>query len=324
MLILSNSHIVGLLPSLDVIAAVEAAAGAHEDSRVIVPQRQHLDWNGNTLLIMPAVAEGSVGVKLVSMVPGNAAHNLPVTNGLMVLGDGATGLPLAVMSAAALTAVRTGAVGALGVKYMTSDAIASVGIIGCGVQGAWQAIFACSVRPIREIFCVCRSRASFEKFTATVTRHVRAVTITPCGDARELLGRSSNGGGLIIAATTSAEPVLPDDPALLEGKHFIGIGSYKPTMQELPDSVFRLAGELALDSEAARHEAGDAIRPVQKGILKETDLFTIGQLVTGRRTVDKSRTTVYKSVGMALYDLFVAQALYQAAKGRNIGQEIVL
>jgi ornithine cyclodeaminase/alanine dehydrogenase-like protein (mu-crystallin family) len=320
MLVLSHDHIIDLLSPPDVVAAVEAALRASEGGRASVPQRLHTDWAGNTLLTMPAIAEGHLGVKLVSVVPGNAARGLPVTTGLMVLNDAETGLPLALMNAAALTAVRTGAVGAVGLDYTTPADTVSVGVIGCGVQGAWQAIFACAVRPVREICCVARESASFDRFTTTVRRHAPSVAITRCSDPRDLLAHTS----VVITATTSAEPVLPDDAALLEGKHFVAIGSYKPTMQELPDTVYRLAGHLVIDSELARHEVGDAIRPVEKGILQERDVFTLGQLVTGQRAIDVRRTTAYKSAGMALFDLFVARALFEAAKRQGIGSEITL
>lgn len=222
------------------------------------------------------------------------------------------------INAAALTAQRTGAVGALGVKYMTPPAASSLGTIGCGMQGAWQAIFACSLRRIREIFCNDRSAVSIEKFSETVQRHAPSVRITPCVDTRELLNRTS----LIIAATTSTNPVLPNHPALLEGKHFISVGSFKPSMQELPDAVYRLAGSLALDAEHARHEVGDVINALRNGHLKETDIYSIAECIAGRRTIDTSETTVYKTVGMAAYDLFAAQAFYEAAKLQGIGQEI--
>jgi ornithine cyclodeaminase len=224
-----------------------------------------MHWDGNTLLTMPAAAEGNFGVKIVSVVPENAARGLPVTDGIMILNDGKTGSPLALMNAAALTAQRTGAVGALGVKYMTPNDVSSVGIVGSGVQGAWQAIFACALRPIREVFCVSRSATSFEKFAATVRCHVPEVRLTPCRDARELLERTT----VVIAATTSAEPVLPNEPELLENKHFISVGSFRPTMQELPDAAYRLAGQLAIDSEHARHEVGDVINALQRGLLEE-------------------------------------------------------
>lgn len=320
MIALSDRDVSELLSPQELLAAIEAAVRLCESGLAVVPPRLHLEWNGNTLLTMPAAAGGTLGTKLVCVAPGNTSRGLPVTNGLMVLNDGQTGLPVAILNAAALTARRTGAVGALGTKYMTPANLETVGIIGTGMQGTWQAIFTCAVRPIREVFYVCRSSASAERFRAAISHHVPAVELTQCADARELLTRAS----LIITATTSAEPVIPDDAALLEGKHFISVGSFRPGMQELPDSVYRLAGELAIDSEYARHEAGDVMGPVERGVLKGTDVFFIGQLVTGRRSVDVSRTTAYKSAGMALYDLTAARVAYESAKRLGIGQEIDL
>ena len=320
MLVLAQEDLIGLIPPLETIAAVEAALHAQEAGQLVAPQRLHMHWDDNSLLTMPAAAQEGVGVKIVSVAPGNANLRIPVTNGIMILNDRETGAPLAILNAAALTAQRTGAVGALGVKYLTPADTSSVGIIGCGVQGAWQAIYACAVRPINEIFAFDRSPVGFERFAKTVSQHAPGVRITACRDARELLERTS----LVIAATTSTEPVLPDEPRWLENKHFISVGSFRPTMQELPDSVYRLARCLAIDSESARHEAGDVINALQRKILQETDIFSVAECVAGKRTIDISRTTVYKTVGSAVYDLFVALALYRAAKARGLGREIAL
>jgi ornithine cyclodeaminase len=303
-----------------VIAAVEAAVIAKARGEVVVPKRAHIEWDGNTLLLMPATAPEAVGTKLVSVVPGNAARGVPVTSGLMVLNDRETGQPIALMNAAALTAQRTGAVGALGVKHMTPEDTSSVGIVGCGVQGTWQAIFACAVRPIELVLCVSRSVQAFEKLAATVRRHVPRVRVAACPDVRELLERTH----LVITATTSTEPVLPDEAELLQGKQLISVGSFRPTMQELPDSVYRLAGSVIVDSEHARDEVGDVINPLKRGILRETAIVPISDYVTGQRVADRDATLVYKSVGAAFYDLFVARAMYRAARARGVGLEVAL
>ena len=321
MIALSAADVLSLLEPAETVALVESAARAAEgQAECVVPARTHLRFPQGTLLTMPAIAAGAMAVKLVSVVPGNAGRDLPVTNGVLLLADADTGLPLAIMDAAALTAMRTGAVGALGLRYITPPAVASIGIVGAGVQGAWQAITACAVRPIREVFAVRRSVAGFERFIATLAAHAPGVAVTACASAAEVLGRTR----VIVTATTSATPVLPDEPALLEGRHFIAIGSYERHMRELPDTVPRLAGHLVLDSEFARHEVGEAVRSVELGILADVDVFTIGELAAGRRGIDVTRTTVYKSAGMALYDLYVARALYEAARRRGIGQEISL
>jgi ornithine cyclodeaminase/alanine dehydrogenase-like protein (mu-crystallin family) len=261
-----------------------------------------------------------VGVKLVSVVPGNAARSLPVTTGTMLLNDPETGLPVCLMNAEQLTAVRTGAIGALSVRLMTPKATTSLGIVGCGVQGAWQAIFACAVRPIEEILYYARSPQRTQQFIETVGRHTSGIRLTACADATALLRQTD----LVITATTSAAPVLPDEPALLRGKHFVSVGSFKPAMQELPTAVYRLARQLVIDSDAARLEVGDVINPVRDGHLRSEDVFHLADLVAGKRSIDVEKTTVFKGVGLAIYDLFVAQALYNEASSRNIGQTVNL
>ena len=317
---LNAADILRLLEPAETVGLVEAAALAAGSGDCVVPARQHIRWPAGTLLTMPAIAPGVMSVKLVSVVPGNAARRLPVTNGLLVLSDGETGLPLALLNAAALTAMRTGAVGALGIKYLSPPDTSSLGVVGTGVQGTWVAISACAIRPIRTVFAVHRSAASFASFERALGEHAPGVRVVACANAAELLGRTD----LIVTATTSAVPVLPDEASLLEGRHFIAIGSYERHMRELPDSVFRLSGHLVLDSEFARHEVGEAVVSVEQGLLAEANVFTIGELVAGRRAPDITRTTVYKSAGMALFDLYVARALHEAAQRRGMGQELTL
>ena len=321
MIALGAADVLRLLAPAETVALVESAARASvQSSDSVVPARTHVRWAEGTLLTMPAIGAGSMAVKLVSVVPGNAGRGLPVTIGLMLLADAATGLPLAIMDAAALTAIRTGAVGALGIRHTTPADVDSVGIVGTGVQGAWQAITACAVRPIRAVFALRRSAAAFERFAKLLAEHAPGVAVMPCENAAVLLGRTR----VIVTATTSTDPVLPDDPALLKDRHFIAIGSYERHMCELPDSVLRLAGQLVLDSEFARHEVGEAVRAVERGILADAAVFPIGELIAGRRSVDVTRTTAYKSAGMALYDLYVARAVYEAARRHRTGQEVTL
>jgi ornithine cyclodeaminase/alanine dehydrogenase-like protein (mu-crystallin family) len=320
MLILSNSDILSIVNLPSIIAAVQEATLAIRDPQTVLPRRQHLDWPGSTLLLMPVRVSQAVGVKLVSVIPGNAERGLPVTNGTMLLNDGATGVPLCIMNAAQLTAVRTGAVSALSIRRMTPETLSSVGIVGCGTQGAWQAICSCAVRAIREIFYCARSAQRELQFIQTVRRQAPGVRLTPCPNASVLLSKTS----LVIAATTSPVPVFPDEPDLLRGKHFISVGSFKPSMQELPTSVYRLAGQLVVDSDAAREEVGDVINPMRAGILRPADICHIADLVAGRRSIDVEQTTAFKGVGLAIYDLFVAQTLYREALRANVGQHVEL
>lgn len=318
MLILDSEQITSLLSFQQVIAAVEESMIAYENGALLAPQRMHLDHHNNTLLCMPSWGSRYFGTKLVTVMPGNKERALPVTNGTMLLNDGETGLPLALLQASRLTALRTGALGAIGIKYLTPQDVSSIGLIGCGVQGMHQAVFACAVRPISTIHYLHRSDESAARLIAFVNDYFPAVAMERSNSADELLMKTN----VIITATTAIEPVLPDDEYKLSGKHFISIGSYKPSMQELPDAVYRLADKLFIDSEFARHETGDTINPVRNGLLHEGDIVTIGKLITSKATVDVNKLAVYKSAGMAIFDLFVAQAMYEQAMKMNIGTTI--
>jgi ornithine cyclodeaminase/alanine dehydrogenase-like protein (mu-crystallin family) len=315
---LSAQDLEDLVAPARLVAAIERALRDFAQGQVTVPARQHFESADKTVLSMPVIGATAFGAKLVSVVPGNASRGLPVTNGLMILSDGQSGVPLAVLNAAALTALRTGAVGALGLQRIAPAGVDRVGIIGTGVQGTWQAIFACAVRPITTVCFVARSQESARRFVDAVTPRVPSVQLVRCKDARELLSECP----VIIAATTSAEPLLPNEPALLEGKHYLSIGSFRPGMQELPNAVYELAGCVVVDSDAARHEAGDLINPLAAGVLREETIYHLAQLINGTRSVDVRRTTVFKSVGMALYDLYAASAL--VAEAQQVGRGTVL
>jgi ornithine cyclodeaminase len=320
MLVLSNTDIADLLSLKQILNAVEAAMVAYEKGLASVQKRMHIDNGDNTFLCMPSMEQEYFGSKLVSVVPGNKNRNLPVTNGAMLLNETSTGMPLALINASKLTALRTGALGAIGVNYITPLNETSFGLIGCGVQGLHQAIFVCAVRKISKMYFLDRSKEKSEALVEFLKVNHPQVEAIACNSAEEILRKTN----IIITATTSAVPVLPNDQDLLRGKHYISIGSYKPSMQELPDFVYELAGNLTIDSEFARHEVGDIINPIKKNLLKEENVFTLGKLITGERKIDANQTTVYKSAGMALFDLFVAKEMYQQALKERKGTQVIL
>jgi ornithine cyclodeaminase/alanine dehydrogenase-like protein (mu-crystallin family) len=223
-------------------------------------------------------------------VPSNVTRGLPVIHGLMTLSDGVSGQPLAVLDAAALTAQRTGAVGALGLKYTTPAEADSIGIVGTEVQGTWQAIFACAVRPVQTIYFVARDEDNAQRFVRQVLRQVPSVRMSRCKDVHELLSSTQ----VVITATTSSKPVLPDDRHRLEGKHFVSVGSFKPSVQGLPDFVYALAQKVVVDSDAAQEEVGDLIGPLSSGLISPDNVLSIAELVVGKRRIDTAGTTVFQ------------------------------
>lgn len=305
----------------EIMDRIEETFKIQQSGQFLMPDRMHAGYKGNTLLLMPCFTPSALGTKLVSLFPDNEKKGLPRLYGEMILNDAETGEPLAIMNGAALTALRTGAVGGVGVKYITPPDISVLGIVGTGVQGFVQALYASLVRPIQKVVIFDQDQDSMKNFEMKYSEKFKNISLKRAANKKELTETSD----VIITATNSREPVLPDNANLLKGKHVIGIGSYKPDMREFPESLFRLVSKIFVDTELAKKESGDLTVPLHKGWIDEKQVLPLGKLVTGKKTIDSSdQTTLFKSVGMALFDLLVADYIYQKAKQENVGTEIDL
>jgi ornithine cyclodeaminase len=156
-------------------------------------------------------------------------------------------------------------------------------------------------------------------FVERLSQAAPGVRIHAAATVEELLEAS----GAVITATTSRDPVLPDDAARLKGKHFIGIGSYKPAFREFPQAVFRLVETVYVDTEHAIEESGDLRVPLQEGWIRRDQVATLGRLIVSGRKPG-GRTTLFKSVGMALFDVYVAKLVYERALMKGLGQTVDL
>lgn len=321
MLFLSESDLLKAAIRRDIVEVVEESLRIYEEKRFFMPDRMHIDYQGNTLLLMPCFASGSLGTKLVTLFPGNPEKNLPVLNGLVILNDGGTGVPLAVLNGSALTALRTGAVGAAGVNQTAPETVTRLGIIGAGIQGYSQAVTACSQRNFKTIWIYDLIPGKIRELEKKLTADLSGVNIKIASSAEDLVGNTE----VIITATPASEPVIPDDPALTAGKNFIGIGSYKPEMREFPRSVYTQINHLYIDTDFAKKESGDVITPLEKGWILPEQVMTLGKRLTGEvPAAAPGETTLFKSVGMALFDLSVSAFLYRKAKEQGLGQEVDL
>ncbi len=315
MLILSDVDITGAIDFRDLLECAERAMLLQEEGGFFMPDRIHLEYQGNTHLLMPALDERHMATKLVSVYPGNRQKGKPVVQGLVVLQDSQTGEPLALMNGARITALRTGAVGALGLAYTSPKETETLAIVGAGEQGYHQALMACTVRNIRKIGVYDPFASSVGDFIGRLRKGLPDIQVAEYKDIRKLVGASQ----AVIAATSSPTPVIPDDEGLVRGRHFIGIGSFRPEMREFPDALYRAVGSIFIDTPLAIRESGDVAYPLQKGYVGEGQVVTLGKLILGKAGIDDTQTTFFKSVGMALFDLVTAATLYDRARERGIG-----
>lgn len=304
----------------EVMSAVERAFHLHAAGAYEMPPRIHLDHRDATVLYMPCFVESIFGTKMLTLFPGNAARQRPVIEGLMLLNDAETGAPLALLNGAKLTALRTGGVGGVGVRHTSPAEATTVGLIGAGVQGWHQLIFAAAARKLTRISVFDLDHERLSSFLIRLRQALPQVAIAAAGSPEALLRASE----IVITTTNATSPVLPNDPELLRGKHFIGIGSYKPAMREYPEAVYRLVRRVLIDTEHGLHESGDLLLPLEQGWIEPAQTETFGHWLTnepqGKPAMQE--TTLFKCVGMALLDLVVAELIYQRALERGVGQPI--
>ena len=291
---------------------------AYEDGDFAMPDRISMGFANNTLLLMPAQSGKYFGTKLVSLFPDNPRKNEPVIKGIVVLNNGENGEPLAILNGAKLTAIRTAAVSAAGIRFTTPENVSTLGLIGAGVQGMHQVLAACQVRPIRKIFLFDKHPDRTKTFIGCLASSLPEVELISVASSEELLEHSE----VIITATNSNRPVLADNPALLKNRHIIAIGSYKPQMRELPDSLFTLIDHCFVDVRFALEESGDLIHPLEMGLIKQKQVIPLGSLIGGKVSANTGSTTLFKLVGMALFDLFTAQWFYEKALRLDAGESV--
>ncbi len=318
MLIIPENVIENVVQPDQLVNAMEKALMTVDSPDYFTPDRIHVDIQENTLLLMPSVGPDSYATKLVSVFPKNAMRNMDIIQGLVIFNDGETGKPLALLNGGKLTALRTAAVACVGVRYLTSQGINRLGIIGAGYQGRHLAWSASDVRNIQRIYVYDPSPKTLNSFKDFLFERRADIEVIVCKTVKELLHHNE----LILTATSSPKPVLPDDSLLLENKCFIGIGSYKPDMREFPSSLFSMVKEIWIDAEHGRLESGDLIYPIKEKLVDETEIKNVSGLINGFAEPDLTSTRLYKTVGLGIFDLFAARMIYDNCIKSDLGIEV--
>lgn len=316
MIILSKEEIEALAEPNEMMDAIEEAYGIFGANEFYMPPRPVVEHENKTLMYMPCYTKDVIGTKILSIFPENAKLGLPSIDGIVLLNDPVTGAPVAVLDGQAVTAWRTGAVGGVGIRHLSRKDCHTVGIVGAGVQGFHLALYACAAREIHTVYVFNHSSRDLTDYLARLKKAIAnpAVEVVQCKTVEELVKASD----IICTATPSATPVLPDDRELLRGKCIIAIGSYTPQMREIPDAVWDLVDKVYIELPYACEESGDLSQPLAEGRLTADRTVLMDQFLKSdadEEAITKN-TTYFKSVGMALFDVCVAQKLLEKAKER--------
>ena len=276
-----------------------------------VPLRQHhsIERAGEpdaTLLLMSAWNQaGLLGVKIVSVFPGNAVRGEPALHSTYLLSDGTNGRPLALIDGNELTGRRTVAASALAASFLAREDASSLLIVGAGRIAGMAAAAYREVRPITRVTIWNPHLVRAEELARTMRNDGFDATAT------SNLPLAVEQADIISCATLSTVPVVQGS-WLKGGTHLDLIGGFTPAMRETDDDALRRSS-VYVDTGAALEEAGDLVTPIAQGTFAADAVRgTLAALCRGEAAGRSRRDeiTLFKSVGTALEDLAAAALVF--------------
>jgi len=323
LLIINGAEVRRALPMSDCIEAVDRAMRALSDSRAEVPLRTVMTLPGgrNFYGVMPGYLDDpqALGAKILTVYPDNAQRGLPSHVGLVVMFDTASGIPLAVMDASVVTAIRTAAASAVATRALARKEATLLAILGTGEQAATHIESISKVRKLRTVLVWGRSpdKAGFlaEELGARLSLRIE-VSRAPEEAVRE--------ADIVCTVTAAHEPVL-NGAWLRPGTHVNLVGSSSVNAREADDEVVTQSRFFVDSRTSARAEAAELRHAMTAGLVGDNHVLgEIGEVLSGRltgRSSDKD-ITVYKSLGVAVQDLAAAHIVYDCAMRDGIGTRV--
>jgi ornithine cyclodeaminase/alanine dehydrogenase-like protein (mu-crystallin family) len=251
---------------------------------------------------------------------GNAARGLPRIQGLVVLSDGATGTPLAVLDSVAITRLRTAAATAVAARYLAVPGASVATLCGCGAQGGAQIRAVARVRPLRRLFVVDLDSARAEALAAELSREL-GIEITATGDLRAATLESS----ICVTCTPSRSPILGRD-LVKSGTFIAAVGADSSEKQELAPELMASA-TIVTDVHEQAATIGDLHHAIAAGVMRREDVHAeLGEIVAGRKPGRRSddEVVIFDSTGMALQDVAAAALAFERAEGAGCGAVVPL
>jgi len=294
LLVLNAADVEQALPMNQAIAAMKDAFAAFSSGKTRMPLRTRIDMPGReaATLVMPALLDA-----------------------------GDTGRPLSLLEGSTLTAIRTGAASGAATDLLAREDSCTVAIIGIGAQARRQLEAVCTVRAVDSV----RVYAPHQNHVLAFIGSMQGIGPVPDDiSAAESPQDAVSGADIICTATTSSVPVF-NDCDLSPGVHINGIGSYLPTMQEVPSATVQRARVIVDDRTAALAEAGDLIVPIAEGIITKDHIHAdLGEIVLEKKPGRSAPAgiTFFKSVGIAVQDVAAAAVAFRNAEILGLGQRV--
>jgi alanine dehydrogenase len=310
-----ESEVRELLTMQMAVAAVEEISAKQAAGIVTVHPRRRFELPGGGFFHYMAAMDseaGFVAMKQYTYVKGKLRFLVP-------LYEIATGELLALIEADFMGQQRTGAASGVATKYLAKKTARVAGIIGTGGQAKTQLEAVNSVRLLESAYVYGRDAAKRNRFCDEMAERLN-IPIYPV----ESSSAAVRSADIVCTATTSSQPVVLGED-LQHGVHVNAIGANHANKRELDAVAISRANLIFVDSVAqSRQEAGDLIIPFEKDVGQWQKVRELADLVAGKaagRTSD-SQTTLFKSNGIASWDLAVAMRVFRMARERGMGQEM--
>jgi ornithine cyclodeaminase/alanine dehydrogenase-like protein (mu-crystallin family) len=319
LLVLAAADVHAVLDYGDCATAMRRALVALGSGRAQQPLRTVVKPAGAAGLValMPAyLADGAglYGLKALCITPGNPAVGLDPHQGLVLLSDGKSGAPVAILNASAVTEIRTAAVSVVATELLASPGASTVAVIGAGVQAGAHIRALDQARPLTEVRIASRDPGNARRLADALRGQTRA-PVRASASARAAV----DGADIIVTATSSAEPVLDRD-WLAPGTHINAVGACLPHTREL-DTATVADGVLVADRrESVLAESGDYRLAAADGAVGPDHIRAeLGEILlgtaAGRTAADE--ITIFESLGLAVEDLAAADLAYRRAVERG-------
>jgi ectoine utilization protein EutC len=327
-LVLREAEIRRLLDPASCLKAVEDAFSAYATGGASLPAVIHLDVEESRgeVHIKAGHLRGTpqYAVKIASGFYDNPARGLPQNDGLVLVFDAQTGVPLALLlDNGFITELRTGSAGAVAAKHLARRDARVVGVVGCGNQARFQLESLALVRPFREVRVYGRrperARACVEQLAADpgIPRGCRVTAVREVREAVE-------GADIVVTVTSSREPLVRAD-WLAPGTHITAVGSDGPNKQELHTDVLKRADLIVADSRTQCLRLGEIHHAVADGAIPEERIgCELGEITAGRKPGRRSDSeiTVCDLTGVGVQDVAAAALVLARARGAGAGQSI--
>jgi ornithine cyclodeaminase len=324
-LILNDADVAACMPMKDAVAWMNEALRTLAAGDAVQPLRS-LMWlpdKSGLLGLMPGYlgSPSALGIKVVTVMPGNHATPYDSHQGSVLLFEARYGQMIAVLDATSITSIRTAAVSAAATDVLAAPEAWDLAILGSGAQARAHLEAMRVVRRLRRVRIWSRDAAKARSFAA------RERETDPNGPAIEVLERAEDavrGADIVCTVTGAREPIL-EGRWLSPGAHVNAVGACMAAARELDTEAVRRSRIFVDWMESAMNEAGDLLIPIRDGAIRPDAIAgELGDLFAGRIAGRSSHDeiTLFKSLGIAIEDMASARHIYERALALGRGVSV--